>query len=328
MQEFVARGPATMLAFMAVLAIQPGAIGDFVLSLPALRWLRQKFGPGGMEIWAERANLTLVEHPAYADRVRPLAETGLDSYPLPERTRKTLESFDLVVSWRGANFPELVEAIRAAHPRAYFLQQFPPEGQAVHLMEFRRSQLASLFATEFGDGRSFPACPQIFLEESDAEFAREYLAEEIAAGGPIAAIHPGTSSERKRWAATDFAALAMLLQGERGARILLCEGPLDAGAAGEVLAAAPELRARRVRIENLRRLAAVLSRCDLYVGSDSGITHLAAAAGAPTVAIFQATDLRLWAPRGRLVRVLERPSRGDVAGAAEILLKGLHAHAR
>ncbi len=317
-----------MFAFMAVLAVQPGAIGDFVLSLPALRWLRQRFGAEGMEIWADRTNLPLVEHPAYAGRARPLAETGFDNYPLPEGTRKALAAFDLVVSWRGANFPELVEAVQGAHPRAYFLAQFPPEGEAVHLIEFRRSQLASLFDAEFGDVQSFPASPEIFLEESDTEFAREYLAEEIAAGRPIAAIHPGASSERKRWAAPDYAALAMLLQRECGARLLLCEGQLDTAAVDEVLTAAPELRARRVRVGNLRCLAAVLGRCDLYVGNDSGITHLAAAAGAPTVAIFQATDPRRWAPRGPRVRLLKRPSREQVAAAAEEILKGLHAHAR
>lgn len=313
---------------MAVLAIQPGAIGDFLLSLPALRWLRQRFGGDGMEIWAERANVPLVEHPNYADRVRPLAETGLDSYPLPERTIRALQPFDLVVSWRGANFPELVTAVTAVHPRVHFLPQFPPAGDAVHLIEFRRAQLASLFGDQFGHAGTFPDRAEIFLDDSDSEFAESYLAEERGASGLIVVLHPGASNKRKQWGAAEFAALAIELQQRWSARILLCEGPLDADAVERVLALGPGLRARRMRIENLRRLAAVLSRCGLFVGNDTGITHLAAAVGLPIVAIFQSSDPALWAPRGKLVRILEKPSLAEAAGAVGEILKGIHAHAK
>ncbi|MER3484977.1 MAG: hypothetical protein C4345_02345, partial [Chloroflexota bacterium] len=54
----------------------------------------------------------------------------------------------------------------------------------------------------------------------------------------------------------------------------------------------------------LRQLAAVLSCCDVYVGNDSGVTHLAAALDVPVVALFGPTDPRMWAPRGSYVSVL------------------------
>ena len=63
-----------------------------------------------------------------------------------------------------------------------------------------------------------------------------------------------------------------------------------------------------VRIENPGRLAAVLSRCRLYIGNDSGITHLAAALGVRTIALFLETDPRVWAPRGPRVQLLHRPN--------------------
>jgi ADP-heptose:LPS heptosyltransferase len=62
--------------------------------------------------------------------------------------------------------------------------------------------------------------------------------------------------------------------------------------------------ARRWSGLDLRDLAGALSRCRLYVGNDSGVTHLAAACGCPTVVLFGATDQRVWLPRGRLVRVM------------------------
>ena len=58
-----------------------------------------------------------------------------------------------------------------------------------------------------------------------------------------------------------------------------------------------------VRIENLYELACWLARARLYIGNDSGITHLAAAVGTPVLALFGPTDARVWAPRGAHVRI-------------------------
>jgi ADP-heptose:LPS heptosyltransferase len=59
------------------------------------------------------------------------------------------------------------------------------------------------------------------------------------------------------------------------------------------------------------QVAALLARCRLYVGNDSGLTHLAAAVGAETVAVFGPTDPAVWAPRGSRVRVVRGSGDGD-----------------
>jgi heptosyltransferase III len=64
----------------------------------------------------------------------------------------------------------------------------------------------------------------------------------------------------------------------------------------------------RARSLPLRTLAATLARASVYVGNDSGVTHLAAAAGTPAVAIFGPTDPAQWSPLGRAVRVLRADS--------------------
>lgn len=295
---------------MGILVIQPGAIGDFVLTLPALRWLREGPGRCGMEIWAERSVLPLVDDPAYAASTRALADTGFDSYPLPDRTVERLRTFNQVFSWRGAANEELVTKVTASHPRAHFLSQFPPAAERVHLADFRRAQL----------GADFDARPRSFTEADDA-FARKYLGDITP---PLIALHAGASSERKQWGAKRFAEVASLLAGT-GATLLLTEGPLDSDVVDAVNG---QLGCRRVRLDNLRQLAAVLARCDLFIGNDSGISHLAAAVGTPVIAIFTATDPAVWAPRGRLVRVLERPSVEDVRAAASEMLAQQAVHAR
>ena len=290
-----------------LLAIQPGAIGDFILALPALRALRLGPGSGGMEIWAERANLPLVEHTAYADRVRPLAETGLDRYPLPAAALDTIRVFQQVVSWRGAGFDELRQQVLAAQPRACFLPQFPPADAAIHMIDFRRRQLAGLLAGQPDALEALSAAPQIFFAPEDAPAAARLLGEEEEPR-PLVVLHPGSSGRRKRWPAAGFAALARDAARDWQARVLITEGPLDRQAVAEVLSLAAGSGAAPLWVANLRHLAAVLRRARLFAGNDSGIAHLSAAAGAPTLAIFQATDPRLWAPRGRAVHVLYRPS--------------------
>jgi heptosyltransferase-2 len=113
------------------------------------------------------------------------------------------------------------------------------------------------------------------------------------------AIHPGSGAPRKNWPADRFAALAGRLAG--GRPFLLVEGPADADAAAPASRLAPAVHARDL---HPRVLGAVLARAGLYVGNDSGVSHLAAAWGAPVLALFGPTDPAQWAPVGPRVRVL------------------------
>ncbi len=99
-----------------------------------------------------------------------------------------------------------------------------------------------------------------------------------------------------------FEELARRLEG-RGMSVAWIQGPAEEGLrlpAG----------ARAWRNLPLPALAAALSRCALYAGNDSGVTHLAAASGCPTVALFGASDPVVWAPRGRRVRVVSSGGNG------------------
>jgi ADP-heptose:LPS heptosyltransferase len=111
-------------------------------------------------------------------------------------------------------------------------------------------------------------------------------------------IHPFASGPAKRWPLESFREVA----GSIRAPVQWCAGP------EEPLEGA-------VRFDDLYELACWLSRARLFLGNDSGIAHLAAAAGTPVVAIFLTTDSRVWAPRGPHVTVLERPSVADVCQA-------------
>jgi len=104
------------------LLIRPGAIGDVILSLPALEGARTDY----TEVWAARAVLPLIR---FADRTRAIADTGLDLMGVVEGARlaaieAALQTFDSIYSWYGANRPEFREAVR--HLPFTFFPALPP----------------------------------------------------------------------------------------------------------------------------------------------------------------------------------------------------------
>jgi ADP-heptose:LPS heptosyltransferase len=108
-----------------------------------------------------------------------------------------------------------------------------------------------------------------------------------APAGDFAVIHPFSGGPRKNWSLERYRELAQRLE----MPVCWCAGP-------------EEQLDQAVRIDNLHELASWLSTARLYIGNDSGITHLAAAVGVPVVAIFGPTDPAVWAPRGERVRVV------------------------
>jgi heptosyltransferase-2 len=134
------------------------------------------------------------------------------------------------------------------------------------------------------------------------------------------AVHPGSGSPAKTWPADRFATVARQLAA--GHSWLLVLGPAEA----DVPTVEGALLARDWPV---RTLGAALSRAGLYLGNDSGVSHLAAASGAPTLALFGPTDNALWSPVGPRVATLRAASglmadlaADDVAGAAQRLVPG------
>jgi hypothetical protein len=115
-------------------------------------------------------------------------------------------------------------------------------------------------------------------------------------------IHPFASNPRKQWpGGADFRV--------PGAKVVKLRGP-------------DEQLADALHIPDLFQLARFLAGSRAYIGNDSGITHLAAAVGVPTIALFGPTDPRVWAPRGPAVKIIHRADLSDIP-AAEVV-EALH----
>ena len=246
------------------LVIRPGAIGDFIVSLPALESLRSDY----LEVWVPQPNVPLVR---FAHRVRSIASTGIDLLGIadpPAGLLDGLRRFDSIVSWYGANRPEFRELTRTLDLPCRFFQALPSETATMHATDFYLDQVRDLCQST---ADPVPRIPCAVKREN------------------FAAIHPFSGNPRKNWPLDKFRQVARGL--ERTMPVRWCAGPDD-----------PPL-ADAVRVDNLYELACWLAGARLYIGNDSGITHLAAAVGTPVLALFGPTDPGIWAPRGPNVRV-------------------------
>lgn len=135
--------------------------------------------------------------------------------------------------------------------------------------------------------------PEIALAGPDRDIAGSWLP---PGDRPTVALHPGSGgySLARRWEPAKFARLGLRLRQELNARLVLVGTPAD-GTAELAAQLGPELVDLGGRT-SLTQLAAVLERCDLLIGADSGVLHVASAVGTPTVALFGPTNHRAWAP--------------------------------
>jgi ADP-heptose:LPS heptosyltransferase len=244
------------------LIIRPGALGDFLVSLPALQCLRSSY----LEVWTASAHLPLVQ---FADRVRSIASTGLDLVAVaepPASLWEALRGFDSIVSWYGANRPEFRQAVNGLP--FTFLPALPVNAH-LHAIDFYLSQV-----------RSVTECQSAGIPSIVTTAQRDVN---------MIIIHPFSGSPRKNWPLENFRELAAQLAQESA--IYWCRGPEDPPLEGAV------------QMEDLYQLACWLARARLFIGNDSGVTHLAAAVGTPVLALFGPTDPAVWAPRGPRVQI-------------------------
>lgn len=256
------------------LLIRPGAIGDFILSLPALNAFSTQ--DGETEVWCAEQNVSLVR---FADRVRSIGSSGVDRLGIThaDDVVERLRGFDDIVSWYGENRPEFRALVGALGLPFRFLRALP-DGSC-HAADFYAEQARGLGVTPGRFPRiPCPAVPRTF-----------------------AAIHPFASSKAKRAPMEAFHAAARRLEQEMP--VYWLRGPEE------------ELE-EAVFIPDLYELACWLRGARILIGNDSGISHLAAAVGTPVMAYFQASDPRVWAPRGCSVDIaVQQPAVLGSAGS-------------
>lgn len=293
---------------MPTIVVNQGALGDLLLSLPALRLLRRH--KGDFTLAAEPSAALFLKKAGEVSSVLPSSAAGfhqLYSGAVPA-ILKYFDDFWWFSRRRGL-VPDIL--LRPDyHPPCRVIFTVYEGVDPLHCAMFQFEQTARELGLE------------------DAEFS-DYLyplklpSEDQEAGAGIAfqaALHPGSGSPKKNWPLDRFLALADQVLKEGDSKVLFILGPADQALSDQVhdyVAKMNEKRQGSAFLADslpLEQVAALLARSRSYVGNDSGITHLAAWCGVETTALFGPTDPRIWAPPHDWVKVVRSPAECSPCG--------------
>ena len=274
----------------AITIFRGGAIGDFVLTLPAINAVRQAFPSTDLRLIGRPATLALGPAASVLDGEDPRLIALHRDGPLPPATRQLFAATQRVLAYAVDAQEHFGPQLRRAVAGPVLLwDPRPPADFHGHIVDHLLSPLRQW---------SLPVCdrtPNIALRPDDYGYV------DALPSAPEVIIHLGSGSPAKCWPVANFHALANALQKKGWHTALLC-GPVERErqlATGGLSVLHPP---------DLRSLASLLAKPALFIGNDSGPGHIAAAVGTPTLTLFGPTAPQLWAPRGKRSQVLQAPS--------------------
>lgn len=284
--------------FRRILILRGGALGDFIVTLPALAALRRHWPDARIELVGNAPAAALARSRGLLDAVHSQHEARWSmlygTAPLPSDFAAWLAGFDLIVNY----WPDPDRALQSRFPlrpdqtflSAAAMPQLAPA--AAHYCEPLRQ--LGIEAPEY----HFPVAPLVAASVSEWSASSPPLADVRR----HIAVHPGSGSPRKNWPVENWATLLPQLP----APISLILGEAELERWGAALRTGLGSSLHILLQPPLETLIGHLATCRLFLGHDSGISHLAAACGMPCVLLFGPTDPGMWAPPAPHVRVLQR----------------------
>jgi len=301
------------------LILQPGAIGDCILTLPLAHFMKGALTIGGVDMFGHTEYTGFFPGRTSVDGVASIESIHLhrlfadakdfevaDDDPLI----RAFANYTWIATFMGepnSDFEQnLIFTVNCSHSaEVVTLPMRPPADCCCHLSEYYIGQFAEQCDVESARRYSAADSCLIRADASDIERGSRLLEElDIEANGKLAVIHPGSGGRHKSWHLANFLAVAKELISS-GIEVLFLLGPaelerFDNTAIGEVGAVA-----KYAANLTLTDVLAVLSNADVFLGNDSGITHLSAGLGVRTAALFGPTEPAVYSPIGPAVTVVK-----------------------
>ncbi len=284
----------------SILFIRGGALGDFILTLPAFQAVRNRFPEARMEVMGYTHIASLANNRSLVQAVRSIEHRTVAGFfaargDLDPELSAYFASFEVVVSWLYD--PDSIfsgNLVRAGVRRLIRADGTPTRDK--HAILHLSGWLRELGIKEpVGD-------PRIEIPPEWRANSSERLK---GVSWPRVVIHIGSGAASKRWPVERFVELVGWMK-ERGIRPLMVLGPADLEPQREFFRHIQESDVVCLENEPLPVLAGVMDQGTVFLGHDSGVSHLAAAVGVPSVVLFGPTDPLLWAPKGRDVVLIRK----------------------
>lgn len=299
------------------LILQPGAIGDCILTLPLAGFMKDCLELGGVDILGHTEYIGILPGRTCADGIR-----SMDSVDL-HRLFAEAETFDLtdddplinvfadyawIVTFLGepnSNFEQnLIFTANCSHSAEVItLSTKLPKKFSSHIIDFYIQQFITQSSLSLELPRIRPGDVLIRATEADVNRGRELLKEtRIDSSEKIVVIQPGGGGLDKCWHLDNFLAVAKEL-GYQGMEVVFLLGPAELDRLSDETIKNITGVAKCLTDLSLNQVLGLLSCADTYIGNDSGITHLAAGLGIRTIAVFGPTDPVVYRPIGPAVTV-------------------------
>ncbi|MBM86587.1 MAG: glycosyl transferase [Rhodospirillaceae bacterium] len=273
---------------MRILFISSNRLGDAILSTGLLQHLLEEYPEARFTVACGRVAASLFEAMPRLDRIIVMRKGAFGAHWRTILVAGITSAWFMVVDMRGS---VTAWVLPTRHRRIYRKRD-----RTAHRVEDMRHTLHL----------DVPAAPHIWIGPIHESFADGCLGTEDS--GPLLVLGPTANWDAKVWPTDRFAALTAKLTGPgarlEGARVVVVGGPGEEFVAAPLCRMLPEERLINLVGESVLNTAAVIARASLYVGNDSGLMHLAAATGAPTLGLFGPTRDDNYAPWGRHVAVV------------------------
>ncbi|MDP7050403.1 MAG: glycosyltransferase family 9 protein [Verrucomicrobiota bacterium] len=278
-----------------ILVIRGGAIGDFILTLPVLAALQDRFPQADIEVLGYPRIASLALSGGLARAVHALESPGLAAFFARDGSsdpewREFFGQFAIVISYLYDPDGLFETNVKSCGPQQFIAAPHrPDERRSIHASEVFLKPLERLTI--------FDGDPVARLELSGLPKRENTLA-----------LHPGSGSPEKNWPERNWHDLLIHLLDHSPLEFLLVGGEAEGDLVRNLAKGTPAGRVQVAQHIPLHELASRLANCSGYIGHDTGVTHLASALALPTLVLWGPSNETVWRPLGEKVRVLNQHS--------------------
>ena len=286
---------------MRILVIRRGAIGDAIVTLPALGILREHYNDAYIEVIGNPAYWEIAHSRYYVDaistgEIKLTQELYLRKGQLSKDLADYFSSFNLILAYISDHEGIIKENLKRIGAKQILIYLPFPKEEDLHAADY-----TALILREIGLDVNPPLFPRIHLRSEDLDFASQFLST-FMKYEPLVAIHPRTYGI-KGWSIEKFINIGKWIENTLGGKSIWVIGPAEEENLKLIKSNFPT--SAFLHLNYLPKVAAVLNLSHLYLGCDTGISHLAAAVGVPIITLFGPTNPHVWGPRGKKVLIIK-----------------------